>query len=67
MVSTPPEVIDQVQAQVEAFIEAIGAKEPSITGTLHKVAAEQLPFWCSDNVKLNRWSGCRPTQATILV
>jgi ribonuclease VapC len=39
-VSTPPEVIDQVQAQVEAFMEAIGAKELSITGTLHKKAIE---------------------------
>lgn len=39
-VSTPPEIIDRVQAQVEAFIEAIGAKEVSISGTLHKKAIE---------------------------
>ncbi|MGK9283413.1 type II toxin-antitoxin system VapC family toxin [Sinorhizobium meliloti] len=39
-VPTPPELIDEVQEDVAKFLETIGAREVSVSGSLHRKAIE---------------------------
>ena len=39
-VPTPPELIDEVQEDVAKFLETIGAREVSVSGSLHRNAIE---------------------------
>ncbi|RCS21598.1 type II toxin-antitoxin system VapC family toxin [Phyllobacterium salinisoli] len=37
---TPPDLIDQAQEDVEQFLETIGAREMSVSGSMHRKAIE---------------------------
>ncbi|PND24038.1 type II toxin-antitoxin system VapC family toxin [Sinorhizobium sp. M4_45] len=39
-VPTPPELIDEIQEDVAKFLETIGAREVSVSGSLHRNAIE---------------------------